>query len=146
MNNWDQTTAGETSDFLMKNPNPEPWLILGLSDPPRSPRTSHYSDTLANFLVAFPGLIVNIHCPSAGLSVSLNTYDIHGLYFLALVYQKKKKRFIFLGLFSYLLLLKQSSSVLLRKTQSCQLSWTQLSSKLTPPQLPSAYNLMLCMF
>lgn len=43
----------------------------------------------------------------------------------------KKKKLSLRGCFFYLVLLKQSSSVLLRKSQSCQLSWTQVSSKLS---------------
>lgn len=39
-----------------------------------------------------------------------------------------KKKLSLRGCFFYLVLLKQSSSVLLRKSQSCQLSWTQVSA------------------
>lgn len=62
----------------------------------------------------------------------------------------REREIVFQRLFSYPLLLKQSFSVLLRKTQSCQLPWTSglQQTHLLPPLVspPSAYNLMFCMF
>lgn len=137
------------SDFLLKTPDPEPQPILGLSDPLCSCRTYHswYTCKYTGSFSQYQCEYLDSFCSSHLFKPLQYTWILlsgSSCIFLSNFF------FFFQKLFSIFYCLNNHLLYYWEKTQSCQHSWTQVSSKLTiHPSLlspPSAYNLMFCMF